>query len=84
MTSEKMNQNMPMRKDLSTCSLYRPPWLSPMTVPNQPISMKTMTATPVIITQKPASAPFSQLDTPTMSNSRPSEPTIGQWLPWGT
>ena len=52
-----------------------------MTVPNQPISMKTMTATPVSMTQKPASAPLSQLDTPTIRNSRPTEPTIGQWLP---
>ncbi len=47
MTSEKMNQNMPWRNDLSTCALYSPRWLSPMTVANQPTIMNTMTAMPV-------------------------------------
>jgi hypothetical protein len=39
MTSEKMNHNIPMRKDLSTCALYMPDSLSRITWPNQPKSM---------------------------------------------
>ena len=78
-----MNQNIPMRNDLSTWALYSPPTLSLITVPNQPVSMTTMMPTPAIMTQNPASAPFSQVDTPSIKNNRPMEPTIGQWLPWG-
>ena len=84
MTSEKMNQNMPIRNDLSTWALYRPPWLSPMTVPNQPMIITASTPTPPSMIQKPAAAPFSQVEMPTIRNSRPTEPTIGQWLSWGT
>ena len=51
-----------------------------MTSPNQPISMNTMMATPVIMTQNPVSPPFSQTETPTMRNSSPAAPTMGQWL----
>ena len=31
--------------------------------------------------QKPAPAPFSQLESPTIRKSSPIEPTMGQWLP---
>ena len=47
MTSEKMNQNIPCRNDLSTWALYRPLTLSPITVPNQPVIMKITIASPV-------------------------------------
>jgi hypothetical protein len=36
------------------------------------------------MTQNPASAPFSQVETPSIKNNKPMDPTIGQWLPWGT
>jgi len=36
MTSEKMNQLMPQRKEPSTCLLKLPPSLSRITVPNHP------------------------------------------------
>ena len=49
-TSEKINQPMPQRKDLSTCVLYRPASLSLITVRNQP---NTMT----ININKPANIP---------------------------
>src|SRR5438067_1125833 len=38
-TSEKMNQLIAQRKDMSTCWLKRPPSLSRITVPNHPNSM---------------------------------------------
>ncbi|MNR34242.1 hypothetical protein D3C85_1519940 [compost metagenome] len=49
MTSEKMNQAIPCRKDLSIWALYSPVMDSWMMWRNQPNSMKTSKATPAII-----------------------------------
>ena len=55
-----------------------PLWFSPITVPNQPVTMTMIVANPVSMIQKPRSAPFSQDETPTMRKRSPIEPTMGQ------
>ena len=83
MTSEKMNQPMPQRNDMSTCLLYIPAIDSLITVPNQPYIMNMMIAMPTKIGVA-LQSPCRKLAVPITVSDRPTEPMIGQWVPLGT
>jgi hypothetical protein len=82
MTSEKMNQIIPMRNDRSTCRLYTPCWFSPITVRNQPMNITASSARPAANTPGPNHS-FSQAATPSMVVNSATEPMIGQGVPCG-
>ena len=78
-----MNHIMPMRNDLSTCRLYTPFSLSPMTVANQPKNMKASSSEPGRKDQPPAHS-FRKLTAPIISVNSATDPRIGHGLPCGT
>ena len=74
---------MPCRKERSTCALYVPDSLSPITVPNQPIIIATMITAPAIMIQSADALPLSSIANPPSSVKRPIEPMIGHLVPCG-
>ncbi len=83
MTSEKMNHNILMRNDMPTWSLYNPPSLSLMTVPNQPINMNAVTQAPKIINHGPAVPSLRNSMKPSNKVKSPMDPMIGHALGFG-
>ena len=77
-TSEMMNQVMPILNERSTWPLYMPVSLSLMTVANQPQIITSTIATPSQATQPIRPTPFSQDDRPSIMKNRPTAPTMGQ------
>ena len=80
MTSEKMNQPMPMRKDMSTWLSYIPASLSRITVLNQPNIMSITRPAPMIMNRLVPS--WRAQANPPNSKNRPKEPTIGHGEAW--
>ena len=83
MTSEKMNQIMPMRNERSTARLYRPPWFSPITVRNQRKNIAAISIVPGRNDQAPDHSLRYDAAPSTVLNSA-TDPRIGQPLPCGT
>ena len=79
MTSEKMNQLIPQRKEVSTCLPYLPPSDSRITVPNQPNIMYIRTAKPNATTHRPGATSLTHIAAPPPRHSNASEPKIGKY-----
>ncbi len=84
MTSEKMNQPMLQRNDMSTFVLYRRSSDSPITVPNHPNSIVSSTANPARTSHGPAATALNHRAAPSPSRNSAHEPTSGQYEGCGT
>jgi len=70
MTSEKMNQLMLQRKDVSIRWLYKPPSDSAMDSPNQRYKTAITINIPAILTYRPHGKSFTQAEAPAIVISR--------------
>ena len=90
MTSEKMNQLIPQRKERSIWSLYSPARLSRITLPNQPNSMYAMIRAPIqnMIQEQVVLSPWLPFTmmaaAPYRVTPRPTVATMGHLLCSGT
>jgi hypothetical protein len=84
MTSEKMNQLMLQRKEMSSWAPYLPVSLSCATSPNQPNIIQTRMAKPTSSTQGPAGTSFIRNAAPKPMNRRATDPTMGHFDGLGT
>ena len=83
MTSEKMNQLMPQRNDMSTCLEYWPVSDSRITSPNQRYSMYKMITVPSASDTQPALMPLKTNTAPSAMQNRPTEPMMGHGIGCG-
>ncbi len=83
-TSEKMNQLIPQRKDMSSQAPYLPPSDSRMMSPNQRTIMKMRTIRPVAIPTQPGVWPLNRNTAPSAMRKSAVEPMIGQGIGCGT
>jgi len=78
-----MNHIIPIRNERSTWWLYAPLRLSPITSWNQPKNIVASSSAPGMNAQPPAQS-FRNATAPAITRNSDTDPTIGQWLPWGT
>src|SRR5258706_14670217 len=83
-TSEKMNQLMPQRKERSSQPPYLPASDSRITSPNQRNIMYSRTIRPSAMPIQPPLAPFITNTPPKARQNSENEPMIGQGIGCGT